>query len=153
MATRNTSARFQYRRSSPNMRSTVRPLNRVVNSSSSWMKSGTAHVLLELALDRRLQVEDPVVHALLREQRGVRPPLDDAAAVEDEDQVRLHQALDPVGDDERGAAPHEGLERRADGRLGLGVDRGGRVVQDQDGGVFQYRAGDGHPLLLAAGQA
>ena len=40
-------------------------------------------------------------------------------------------------------------ERVHDQRLRLGIDRGGGLVQDQDGLVVQDRAGDGQALLLA----
>ena len=42
-------------------------------------------------------------------------------------------------------------EALADQRIGAGIHRAGGVVQDQDLGLFQQRAGDAQPLLLAAG--
>ena len=44
------------------------------------------------------------------------------------------------------------LHRVADALLGAGVDRGGRVVEDEDGGAENEGAGDGHALALAAGE-
>ena len=44
------------------------------------------------------------------------------------------------------------LQRRRDPRLGGGVQRAGRLVQDQDRRVLQQRAGDRQALALAAGQ-
>jgi hypothetical protein len=38
-------------------------------------------------------------------------------------------------------------------RLGLGVDGGGAVVEDEEPGIGEERAGDGDALQLAAGEA
>ena len=58
----------------------------------------------------------------------------------------------PMGDDERGAALHQPVERRLHQRLALRVERGGRLVEQQDRRVLQDGAGDGEALALAAGQ-
>ena len=55
-------------------------------------------------------------------------------------------------EDQRRAALHQPIERLLDDRLVLGVDRGERLVEDQDGGVAEQRAGDGDALALATGQ-
>ena len=57
-----------------------------------------------------------------------------------------------VGDDERGAAAGEAVEGAADQRLALGVERGGRLVEEQDRRVAQDGAGDREALALAAGE-
>jgi hypothetical protein len=44
------------------------------------------------------------------------------------------------------------LERGLDQALGLGVERGGGLVEDQDRRVLQQRTGDGEALALAAGE-
>ena len=44
------------------------------------------------------------------------------------------------------------LERQQDLLLGVGIHRRQGVVQHQDGGIQQQGAGDGEPLLLAAGE-
>ena len=54
--------------------------------------------------------------------------------------------------DQRGAARHQPVERLLDHRLVLGIDRGQRLVEDQDRRVAQQRAGDRQALALAAGQ-
>ena len=59
---------------------------------------------------------------------------------------------EPVGDDEGGAALGQGVEGLLDLGLGDGVQGGGGLVQDQDGGILQEDPGDGHALLLAAGE-
>ena len=43
-------------------------------------------------------------------------------------------------------------ERPLDGGLGLGVQVGGGLVEDHDGGRLQQQPGQGDALLLAAGQ-
>ena len=58
----------------------------------------------------------------------------------------------PVGDDEGGAVFHQAVERVLDLALGLGIHRGGGLVQQQDRRVLEQRAGDGQPLFLAAGE-
>src|SRR5437879_3234349 len=61
-------------------------------------------------------------------------------------------AREPVGEDEGGAAAHEAVERLLDRGLALRVDRGERLVQDQDRRVAQERAGDRDALALAGGE-
>ena len=46
----------------------------------------------------------------------------------------------------------DALQRPLDRGLGLVVDGGGRLVEDQDRRVFEQRARDGQPLALAAGE-
>jgi hypothetical protein len=57
-----------------------------------------------------------------------------------------------VRDQDRGAPGHGPAEQAEKATGSGGVEPGGRLVQDQDGGVAQDRAGDGDPLPLAAGQ-
>jgi len=57
-----------------------------------------------------------------------------------------------VGDDQDGLAHDELLERVLDELLALRIERGGGLVEDEDGGVAQEGAGEGEPLLLAAGE-
>ena len=101
-------------------------------------------------LDPRLGLVELVVEALLREQLVVRSLLDQLAVVQDEDQVGVADRGQPVGDHERGAALHQVLERVEDHGLGLGVDRGGRLVEDQDRRVLDEGARHADALALAA---
>ena len=57
-----------------------------------------------------------------------------------------------VGDGEGRPARHQRRQGGLDQPLGLGVQGGGRFVQDQDARVLQDGAGDGDALLLAAGE-
>ena len=75
-------------------------------------------------------------------------------AVQEDDGVGdLAGEADLVGDDDHGhparrQVPHDG-QHLADQ---LGVQRAGRLVEQHQLGLHRQRAGDGHPLLLAAGQ-
>jgi hypothetical protein len=65
----------------------------------------------------------------------MRAALDDAAGVEHQDLVGVHDRRQPVRDDQRGAAAatcRAGLDRL----LGLRVERRSGLVEDQDGGFF-----------------
>ncbi len=57
-----------------------------------------------------------------------------------------------MGDDQRGAPGEGGGQRLLHGGLGLGVEVGGGLVEHHDLGRLEQQAGDGQPLLLAAGQ-
>ena len=92
------------------------------------------------------------VHAAARESCGVRALLHQAALVEDEHLVGVFDRRQPVRDDERRAIGHQVVQRVLDQPLGFGVERGGRLVEDQDRRVAQERACDGQALALAAGQ-
>ena len=59
---------------------------------------------------------------------------------------------DAVGDEDRGAALHDFAQAGEDLLLGVGVDGGQCVVEDEDAGVAEHGAGDGGALLLAAGE-
>ena len=49
--------------------------------------------------------------------------------------------------------PHQSVQGGDDGGLGVGFDAAGGLVQQQDVGVGQERAGDADALFLAAGEA
>ena len=79
--------------------------------------------------------------------------LDQLSVVEHEDVIAGHHAGEPVGHDQRRAAGHQAVERLLNGGLVLSVDAGERLVEDQDWGIAQQRAGDRDALALAAGEA
>jgi hypothetical protein len=78
--------------------------------------------------------------------------LDDLAGVEHDDEVGVDDRRQPVGDHQRRPALQRLLQRRLHQPLGLGVEVGGRLVEDHDRRVLEQHAGDRQPLLLAAGQ-
>ncbi len=75
--------------------------------------------------------------------------LHDVAVVHHQDQVGVADGGQAMGDDEAGAALHQGVHRLLDQHLGVGIHRTGGFVQDQDRGVGQDGAGDGQQLHLA----
>ena len=79
--------------------------------------------------------------------------LDDAAVIDDEDDVGADDGREAVGDRQDGAALGQAFQGLLDGALGLGVHARGRFVEDEDGRVLEQGAGDGDALLLAAGEA
>ena len=97
-----------------------------------------------------LQRVEPGIDAAAAQQLGMAAGLGDAAAIDDVDEVGIDDGREAVGDDHGGAAAHQRLERRLHLALGFGVERRGRLVEQQDRRVLQHGAGDGEPLALAA---
>jgi len=67
----------------------------------------------------------------------VPPALDDAPVLDHEDHVRVADRGEPVGDDEGRPTAHEGVERLLHDVLRFGVERGGRLVEDEQGASFR----------------
>ena len=90
------------------------------------------------------------VAALVGEQHRVGPLLDDDARLQHHDPVGIRDGGEAVGDgDDRAALPH--LEEAVlDVALGLGVERRGRLVEDEDRRVLEERPRDPDALLLTA---
>src|ERR1700675_4232029 len=86
------------------------------------------------------------------EQLIVGALLDDAAVLEHDDRARVADRREAVGDDERGAAVQEAPQRMLDLPFGSDVDRGRRLVEDQDPRVGEERAREGDKLTLAEGE-
>ena len=57
-----------------------------------------------------------------------------------------------MGNDQGGSALGQGIEGPLDLGLRDRVQRGGGLVQDQNGRILQKHTGNGHPLLLSTGQ-
>ena len=76
--------------------------------------------------------------------------LDDAAVVENEDQVGVDDRGQPVRDRQRRAVLRDPLEFRLDRLLRLRVERGRGLVEDQDARILEHGARDRDPLLFAA---
>ncbi|MPM25386.1 hypothetical protein SDC9_71877 [bioreactor metagenome] len=83
-------------------------------------------------------------------KRLVRAFLDDLALLEHHDPVGIGDGREPVRDGDDGAALAHRVQAVLDVALGLGVERRGRLVEQQDRRVLQQRAGDADALLLAA---
>src|SRR5512143_481862 len=107
---------------------------------------------LRRSLGEELLAVQPGIQAVERDQFGVGPAFDDPAALVDQDPVGAKDRRQPVGDGDRGAALHQALECGLDQPLGYGVERRGRLVEDEDPGILEQDPGDGDPLLLTTRQ-
>jgi hypothetical protein len=61
--------------------------------------------------------------------------------LEHDDQAGVADRREAVGDDDRGAAGEQAAQALLDAVLGVDVDVGGRLVEDQDPGIGDQRAG------------
>ena len=66
----------------------------------------------------------------------------------DKDLIGRADGAEAMGDDKAGAVGHEALEGFLDEPFGGGIDAGGGLVEDQNGRVFQERAGDADALFF-----
>ena len=99
-----------------------------------------------------LQVPQPGIDVAALEQFGVAPDVVNRAAFEHEDLVRRHQRGQAVRDDDQGAVPGDAQQIGVDDRLAVGIERAGRLVEDQNARIADQRARDRQPLALAARQ-
>lgn len=61
----------------------------------------------------------------------VGPLLQQAAPIEYQDQVRVTHGAEPIGDDEARPPGEQDLERMLNDALGLGINRAGRFIENQ----------------------
>ena len=94
----------------------------------------------------------PGVKPALRHELLVGALLDDAALVDDHDAIGVSDRREPVGDHHRGPVSHQLVQRLLNEYLRMGVDVGGRFVQDQDAWVGHQRPGEANQLPLADAQ-
>ena len=87
-----------------------------------------------------------------RHQVLMRAPFHNAAALEDQNAVRVPDGGQPVRHHQGGAPLHQPVEGGLDGHLGLRIQGRGRLVQQQDWRVPQQRARQHDALALAAGE-
>ena len=78
---------------------------------------------------------------------------DEFSVVKHADAVGLLDGGEAVGNDKAGAVGAKVFKRFLDESLGVVVERGGGLVEQQQRGIFQQGAGDGEPLFFAAGEA
>src|SRR6202043_1890693 len=88
-----------------------------------------------------LLVPEPAVDVAAVKQFVVRADVVNPSAFEDEDRVGVHQREKAVRDDDQGAALRDAQQVGVDDRLAVGVERAGRLVEDQDAWVADQRAG------------
>ena len=82
----------------------------------------------------------------------MRAAFHDPAGLQHDDLVGIDHGGQPVCDDQRGAALRDLAQRPLDFPLGMGVERTGRLIEQQDRRPLQDGAGNRHALLLAARQ-
>ena len=99
-----------------------------------------------------LRPHQPAIRTVAADQLGMAAALDDAAVIEHEDAVGADHARQPVRQDQGRAPLRQPVERLLDHRLVLGIDRGQRLVEDQDRRVAQQCPRDRQTLALSAGQ-
>ena len=75
-----------------------------------------------------------------------------AVVVQQDDLVAGLQHEGGLGDDDGRAPPPRGAEAAGHARLGMGVQRAGRLDEHEGGGLGQQGARQGDPLALAPGQ-
>src|SRR6266704_7122981 len=92
------------------------------------------------------------VDPVQREQLVVRASFRDGSVLEDEDIVGIADRAQAVSDRDHGASLHQALERLDDDPFGFGVERGSRLVEDEDGRVADDGTGDPDALPLAPGE-
>ena len=131
------------------------PLYRVLLAAECWRsvyaKSATSAGDGELLFEALLFVEAGIV-AISGEKFVVGAELDDASADEDGDAVGIADRGDAVGDEDGGAAFHAAAQLFEDALLGVGIDAGQGVVEDEDARVADQGAGKGGALLLTSGE-
>mmetsp|Transcript_9689 Transcript_9689/g.24852 ORF Transcript_9689/g.24852 Transcript_9689/m.24852 type:complete len:252 (-) Transcript_9689:442-1197(-) len=74
------------------------------------------------------------------------------AGVHDGDGVVVDDGVEAVGDGEEGALGARGAEHRGGGGVGLRVDRGGGLVEEDEARAPQQRASEAEQLALADGE-
>ena len=90
------------------------------------------------------------VEAVLLDQAVMVAAFDDLARFQDIDPVGFAHGGEAVGDDDGGAALAEFIERFLHACFGIGVQRAGGFVEQEDRRVFEDGAGDGDALALTA---
>src|SRR4051812_21440993 len=93
------------------------------------------------------------VEPLAVEQLLVRALFDDPAVLEDDDEIRVPDRREPVGDDEGSSPGEQPAEGELDPSLGADVDARRRLVEDQNPRIREKRPCKGDELSLAERQA
>mmetsp|Transcript_14382 Transcript_14382/g.36421 ORF Transcript_14382/g.36421 Transcript_14382/m.36421 type:complete len:272 (+) Transcript_14382:908-1723(+) len=109
-------------------------------------------LLFSLALLLETRAPQLGVCPLLGEQLRVAALFDHAAVVQHDDLLGVLDGGEAMRDHHCGALDREGVERRLHGAFGDAVQSRGSFVEEHERRVLEQAAGDGHPLLFAAGQ-
>ena len=76
----------------------------------------------------------------------------DHAVLHHEDEIGVRNGGNALGDDKGHALADSAAQRFLELGFGLGIDRTGRIVQNQNIGILRKGARDGKSLLLSAGE-
>src|SRR5262249_18426657 len=130
-------------------------------SSTEWI-AGTMGKSILTALRTRvnadstsapeLQVVQAPVQAVRGEQVAVAAVLDDPALGQHHDEMGVLHRGEPVRDHEHRAVRHQAVDRLLDQALRFGIERAGRLVEDEDGRIAQQRPRDRDALALPAAE-
>src|SRR3954471_19251700 len=71
------------------------------------------------------------------------------ASAQDQDLIGISNCPQAVRDDKTGAARHQSLQGLLNQRLGPGINAGRRLVENENGRVFQERSCDANALLFS----
>src|SRR5215468_3679064 len=100
----------------------------------------------------QLQAIEGRVTSAPAQQLVVTTRFDDSPILDDEDAVGVHHGMQAVGDDDGRAPLAKVLDGALNLALGFRIERGGCLVEQDEGGVFEQGARDGDALALAAGE-
>ena len=86
--------------------------------------------------------------AVVGQQAGVGALLGNPPLVQHNDEVGVPDCAQTMGNGDRGALGGQTRDGLLDEVLGFGIDRGGRLIENQNWRVFEYRPGNRQTLLL-----
>ena len=90
------------------------------------------------------------IGAIKLHQLVVRTAFDHAPAIEHQDTVGADNAGEAVRQNDRGTPGHEPIDRALNDRIVLGIDRGQRLVENENRGIAKECPRDCQPLPLSA---
>src|SRR5579875_723545 len=118
-----------------------------------WENNGLCHHLpLFGGTLRELLVVEPRVETILGQQFFVCTALDNLSLIDHQGEIGGEDGREAVRDGQRGAALHEWLQGGLNQALGVGIQRAGGLVQNEDTRIFKDHTRDGDALLLTTGE-
>src|SRR5215475_2379937 len=92
------------------------------------------------------------VNGAFRQQPIMPIDVDNSAAIDDENLVRIREHRETVRNDYDGSSLRHAAQIAPNDHFAFGIERARSFVEDQNAGVDNERPGDGQALLLAARQ-
>lgn len=105
-----------------------------------------------VALVRVLALPHSVVDALCRYQLGMPSSLHYSAVLENHDAVDIDDGAESVGDNDTSPGATQLLQTLLDRSLRMGIERGRRLVQEDELRLLEYGPSDGNSLFLSTRQ-